>query len=89
MAEIPQNQMAWLQESNVSLLRGFNATIPSAEQSKTRRQQMRNVDTPKLGMSARGLLTEQEDQNVEGDVAMTVGHGNTGRKKKGRESLSE
>jgi hypothetical protein len=50
---------------------------------------MRNVDTSKLGMSARGLLTEQEDQNVEGDVAMTVGHGNTGRKKKGRESLSE
>ncbi|KAF8807652.1 WD40 repeat-like protein [Phlegmacium glaucopus] len=79
--------------SNVSLLRGFNATIPSAEQSKTRRRQMRNVDTPKLGlkklgMSARGLLMEQEDrEDVEDDVVI-VGHGNTGQRKKGRESLS-
>ena len=79
--------------SNVSLLRGFNATIPSAEQSKTRRRQMRNVDTPKLGlkklgMSARGLLTEQEDQvDVEDDVVFVV-KGNAGQRKKGRESLS-
>ena len=82
--------------SNVSLLRGFNATIPSAEQSKTRRRQMRNVDTPKLGlkklgMSARGLLTEQEDhedvEDVEDDVVIVVRE-NTGQRKKGRESLS-
>lgn len=49
--------------SNVSLLRGFNATIPSAEKSRTRRRMMRNVDAPriglkKLGMSARGLLVD-------------------------------
>ena len=79
--------------SNVSLLRGFNATIPSAEQSKTRRRQMRNVDTPKLGlkklgMSARGLLTEQEDQEDEEDGDVIVVRGNTGKRKKGRESLS-
>lgn len=79
--------------SNVSLLRGFNATIPSAEQSKTRRRQMRNIDTPKLGlkklgMSARGLLAEQEDQeDIEND-AVIVAHGNTGQRRKGRESLS-
>lgn len=78
--------------SDVSLLRGFNATIPSAEKSKTRRRQMRNVDTPKLGlkklgMSARGLLTEEEDQeDVEDDVVIV--RGNPGEKKKGRESLS-
>ena len=53
---------------------------------------MRNVDTPKLGlkklgMSARGLLTEQDDQEVEDDVVI-VGHGNTGLRRKGRESLS-
>jgi len=51
--------------SNVSLLRGFNATIPSAEKGKSRRRQTRNVDTPalglkKLGSNARGLLAEDE-----------------------------
>jgi division protein 1 len=81
--------------SNVSLLRGFNATIPSAEQSKTRRRQMRNVDTPrlglkKLGMSARGLLTEDEDheeQSVvsEDDIVVVRPHPGP---RKGRESLS-
>ena len=79
--------------SNVSLLRGFNATIPSAEQSKTRRRQMRNIDTPKLGlkklgMSARGLLVEQEDQEEDEDDVVIVSHRNTGQRKKGRESLS-
>ena len=79
--------------SNVSLLRGFNATIPSAEQSKTRRRQMRNVDTPKLGlkklgMNARGLLTEQEDQDDVEDGDVIVVRGTTGKKKRGRESLS-
>lgn len=89
-AEVPEPKGV---ASNVSLLRGFNATIPSAEQSKTRRRQMRNVDTPKLGlkklgMSARGLLGEDDDhegQSVasEEDVVV-VRH----PKKKGRESLS-
>jgi division protein 1 len=51
--------------SNVSLMRGFNATIPSAEKSRTRRRQMRNVDAPriglkKLGMNARGMLMDDE-----------------------------
>jgi division protein 1 len=89
-AEVPEPEGV---ASNVSLLRGFNATIPSAEQSKTRRRQMRNVETPrlglkKLGMSARGLLADEEDhegQSVasEEDVVV-VRH----PKKKGRESLS-
>ncbi|KAE9409374.1 WD40 repeat-like protein [Gymnopus androsaceus JB14] len=86
--------------SNVSLLRGFNATIPSAEQSKSRRRQMRSVDAPhiglkKLGMSARGLLMEEEDhegQSVasEEDVVLVPRSDATLRKgkRRGRESLS-
>jgi division protein 1 len=82
--------------SDVSLLRGFNATIPSAEQGRTRRRQMRNVDTPriglkKLGMNARGLLTEDEDHDVqsvtsEDDVVVVPREGKG--KRRGRESLS-
>ncbi|KAJ3576265.1 hypothetical protein NP233_g517 [Leucocoprinus birnbaumii] len=81
--------------SNVSLLRGFEATIPSADKSRTRRRQTRHVETPKLGlkklgMSARGMMTEEEDhesQSVasEEDVVLVAGKG---AKRKGRESLS-
>ncbi|TRM65643.1 WD40-repeat-containing domain protein [Schizophyllum amplum] len=85
--------------SNISLLRGFNATIPSSEQGKTRRRQMRNVDTPRLGLKrlgldARGLLTaEEEEHDVASDDDVVVvgrGAGQQKRKKKrrGRESLS-
>ncbi|KAF9056430.1 Trp-Asp repeat-containing protein [Panaeolus papilionaceus] len=81
--------------SNVSLLRGFNATIPSAEQSRTRRRQMRNIDTPKLGLKriglgARGLLTEEEEesQSVASEEDVVLVKQTHGRKKKGRESLS-
>ncbi|THU90750.1 WD40 repeat-like protein [Dendrothele bispora CBS 962.96] len=86
--------------SNVSLLRGFNATIPSAEQSRSRRRQMRSVEAPhiglkKLGMNARGLLTDEEDhegQSVasEDDVVLVPRLDVTTRKgkKRGRESLS-
>ncbi|KAJ6573994.1 WD40-repeat-containing domain protein [Mycena vulgaris] len=85
--------------SDVSLLRGFNATIPSSEQSRTRRRQMRNVDTPriglkKLGMNARGLLTEDEDHDVqsvtsEDDVVVVPRDAGTLKgKRRGRESLS-
>ncbi|KAJ7198926.1 WD40-repeat-containing domain protein [Mycena rebaudengoi] len=88
--------------SDVSLLRGFNATIPSAEQSRTRRRQMRNVETPriglkKLGMNARGLLTEDDDHEAqsvtsEDDVVVVpridAGAGPLKGKRRGRESLS-
>ncbi|KAF8973813.1 WD40 repeat-like protein [Flammula alnicola] len=88
-AEVPEPEGV---ASNVSLLRGFNATIPSAEQSKTRRRQMRNVDTPRLGlkrlgMSARGLLAdedEHEGQSVASEEDVVV----VRHPKKGRESLS-
>jgi division protein 1 len=71
VAEIPEPEGV---ASNVSLLRGFNATIPSAEQSRSRRRQMRSVDTPRiglkqLGMNARGLLAEEEDRDHEGQSA--------------------
>ncbi|KAK0245407.1 WD40-repeat-containing domain protein [Armillaria nabsnona] len=95
LSEVPEPEGV---ASNVSLLRGFNATIPSAEQSRTRRKQMRNVDAPhlglkKLGMHARGMLADDDDgQSLtsEDDVVM-VPRANTIRKtkrRKGRESLS-
>ncbi|EIN13432.1 WD40 repeat-like protein [Punctularia strigosozonata HHB-11173 SS5] len=83
---------------SVSLLRGFEATIPSAEKGKSRRRQARSVDTPKmglkrLGMSARGMLAEDEERESvasEEDVVI-VGRKRGVRpkqKRKGRESLS-
>lgn len=85
--------------SDFSLLRGFNATIPSSEQSRTRRRQMRNVDTPriglkKLGMNARGLLADEDDHDVqsvtsEDDVVVVPRDAGTLKgKRRGRESLS-
>ncbi|KAF6766448.1 Trp-Asp repeat-containing protein [Ephemerocybe angulata] len=90
-AEVPEPEGV---AADVSLLRGFKATIPSADQSRSRRRQMRNVDTPKLGlkkhgMSARGLLTEEEDhdnQSVASEEDMVVIPHQ--KKKRGRESLS-
>jgi division protein 1 len=87
--------------SDVSLLRGFQATIPSAEKSKVRRRQMRNVETPRLGLKkmglhARGLLAEEEDhegQSVpsEDDIVVVAkpdpGKAKRKAKKRGRESL--
>ena len=87
---------------NVSLLRGFNATIPSADKSRARRRQTRNVETPRLGlkrlgMGARGMLADDEDNEGESVVseedmvvvANTVGRGRKSKaKRKGRESLS-
>lgn len=85
--------------SNVSLLRGFKATIPSAEKGRSRRKQMRNIETPrlglkKLGMSARGLLVEEEDRDArsttsEDDLVLVPDvNARPKSKKRGRESLS-
>ncbi|KAH7916494.1 WD40-repeat-containing domain protein [Hygrophoropsis aurantiaca] len=88
--------------SDVSLLRGFNATIPSSEKNRTRRRQMRNVDTPriglkKLGMNARGLMQDDEEEHESRSVASEedmVVVAQVGQKEKhkgrrrGRESLS-
>lgn len=85
--------------SNVSLLRGFKATIPSAEKGRSRRKQMRNVETPrlglkKLGMSARGLLVEEDDRDArsttsEDDLVLVPDvNARPKSKKRGRESLS-
>lgn len=80
----------------VSFLRGFNATIPSSERGKTRRRQMRNVEAPhmglkKLGMSARGLLTEDEahdhESASEDDVVVVRSKGKGKRGRRTRESL--
>ncbi|KAF5392637.1 hypothetical protein D9757_002135 [Collybiopsis confluens] len=96
-AEVPEPDGV---AQNVSLLRGFNATIPSAEQSKSRRRQMRSVDAPhiglkKLGMNARGMLMDEDDhegQSIasEDDVVLVPRLDTTLKKgkKKGRESLS-
>ena len=46
-ADIPEAEGVAL---DVSLLRGFNATIPSSEKNRTRRKQVRNVETPMIGL---------------------------------------
>ncbi|THH12969.1 hypothetical protein EW146_g7199 [Bondarzewia mesenterica] len=78
-----------------SLLRGFQATIPSADKGRVRRRMTRNVDAPKmglkkLGMGSRGLMVDEEGS--EDDVVVVGkedrGRGKKGRKKRGRESLS-
>ncbi|TDL22407.1 WD40 repeat-like protein [Rickenella mellea] len=91
----------------VSLLRGFKATIPSSEKSKYRRRRMRNVEVPrlglkKLGMNARGLLIEEEDEDETESVGsmgsdddfQVITHRDKGKEKallkprrRGRESL--
>jgi mitochondrial division protein 1 len=86
---------------SVSLLRGFNATIPTADKSRIRRRQARNVDAPRLGlkrigMQARGMLGEDEDHESvvsEDDVVLVGSTAGAGGKKgkgkrKGRPSLS-
>jgi len=99
-ADIPEPEGV---ASDVSLLRGFNATIPSAEKSRSRRRQMRNVETPrlglkKMGMTARGLLAEaereeHEQQSVVSEEDMVLvareelGNKKGKGKRKGRERL--
>ncbi|KIP08513.1 hypothetical protein PHLGIDRAFT_29502 [Phlebiopsis gigantea 11061_1 CR5-6] len=83
---------------SVSLLRGFNATIPSADKGRTRRRQTRNVDAPKmglkrLGMSARGMLADEDDHESvvsEDDVVLvgSVAGKKAKGKRRGRQSLS-
>lgn len=86
---------------SVSLLRGFNATIPSADKSRSRRRQTRNVEAPRLGLKrlglhARGMLGDEEDHETqsvvsEDDVVLVESGGTIGRKKgkkRGRQSLS-
>ncbi|TFK76686.1 WD40 repeat-like protein [Pluteus cervinus] len=96
-AEVPEPDGV---ASSVSLLRGFNATIPSSDTGRTRRRQMRSVETPrlglkKLGMNARGLLAEDEDhegQSIASEEDMVLvpraENGKKKPKKRGRESLS-
>ncbi|KIJ68810.1 hypothetical protein HYDPIDRAFT_173441 [Hydnomerulius pinastri MD-312] len=94
-AEVPEPEGV---ASDVSLLRGFNATIPSSEKNRTRRRQMRNVDAPriglkKLGLHARGMLEgdeeEEEGQSVASeDDVIVVGPGRRKGKRRARESLS-
>ena len=79
-----------------SLLRGFEATVPSADTARARRRATRNVDAPRLGLKrlslgARGLMTEpaaDEAESEEEVVVVSRERGRRGRKKRGRESLS-
>ncbi|KAI5117807.1 hypothetical protein M0805_004567 [Coniferiporia weirii] len=93
-AEVPEPEGV---ASDVSLLRGFNATIPSAEKGKSRRRQTRNVETPriglkKLGMNARGLLAEEEGEHdhesaSDDDVVLVKSRQKGRRGRRTRESL--
>ncbi|KAH7103170.1 WD40 repeat-like protein [Auriculariales sp. MPI-PUGE-AT-0066] len=85
---------------DVSLLRGFQATIPASERGKSRRRAVRNVDVPhlglkQLGMRARGMLDEPEDElgSKSDDDMVLVGRTRKSKSKskaqrRGRESLS-
>lgn len=86
--------------TNVSLLRGFSATIPSSDSSRSRRRQTRSIEGPKLGLkklsiTARGMLVDDDDHDsvVSEDDVVLVGKsdakGKKGKtKRKGRQSLS-
>ncbi|KAI0318002.1 WD40-repeat-containing domain protein [Amylostereum chailletii] len=93
-AEIPSEEEH--EEGAPSLLRGFQATIPSADKGRHRRRMTRNVETPrlglkKIGMGSRGMMME-DDEESEGDVVVVDAkereRGRKGRRKRGRESLS-
>jgi mitochondrial division protein 1 len=76
-----------------SLLRGFEATVPSADTARVRRRATRNVDAPRLGLKrlslgARGLMAEEAESEEDVVVVVTRDQrGRHGRKKRGRESL--
>lgn len=81
--------------SDVSLLRGFNATIPSSDRNKSRRRQTRSVDTPriglkKLGVSARGMLEEEDEgrSTVSEEDVVVVRARNRKGKRTARESIN-
>ncbi|KZV77449.1 WD40 repeat-like protein [Peniophora sp. CONT] len=87
-----------LQAGAPSLLRGFQATIPSADKGRSRRRQTRNIETPRLGLkklaaSARGMIgegaeEEEEDGVLVGGAGPDRERGRKGRRKRGRESLA-
>ncbi|EJD55043.1 WD40 repeat-like protein [Auricularia subglabra TFB-10046 SS5] len=69
-AEVPEPKGV---ANDVSLLRGFQATIPSSERGKNRRRQVRNVDVPhmglkQLGMRARGMLDEDHHSQPDDEL---------------------
>ncbi|KAH9075679.1 WD40-repeat-containing domain protein [Lactarius deliciosus] len=80
-----------------SLLRGFEATVPSADSARVRRRATRNVDAPRLGLKrmslgARGLLAEpaaDEAESEEDVVVVTRERGRRGRKKRGTRKRTE
>lgn len=82
--------------SDVSLLRGFNATIPSSEKNRTRRRQLRNVHLPtvglkKLGLQARGMLDDEADDRhsaVSEDDLVVVDQTRRKGKRRPRDSLN-
>lgn len=82
--------------SDVSLLRGFNATIPASEKNRTRRRQLRHVDLPsvglrKLGFQARGMLEDEGEDGhsvVSEDDVVLVDQRRRKGKTRARESLS-
>jgi division protein 1 len=76
-----------------SLLRGFEATVPSADTARARRRATRNVDAPRLGLKrlslgTRGLMAEEVESEEDMVVVTREQRGRRGRKKRGRESLS-
>ncbi|KAG9008007.1 Mitochondrial fission protein [Tulasnella sp. JGI-2019a] len=91
-AEIPEPDPDAV-ASNVSLLRGFNATIPTAERGKTRRRKTRNVDAPhmglkRLGMNARGMLGGDDERSETGEDVRPGDRRDKKGRRKSRPSLA-
>ncbi len=96
-AEVPEPDGV---ASDISLLRGFNATIPSSEKGKTRRRQTRNVEAriglKRIGAGPKSYMADEEERESvisEEDVVFVAHSDARGRKskskrKRGRESLS-
>jgi mitochondrial division protein 1 len=60
---------------NVSLLRGFNATMPSSGQGKERRRRARNLNVPKASLRKLGMASDRRDEReslAEADKGPTV-----------------
>jgi mitochondrial division protein 1 len=82
--------------SDVSLLRGFKATIPSATKGRMRRRQARNVDVSPLGLKKLGSnVRSLPDEDLvgaeasQGDDVVLIGKkkGKWKPKRRGRQSL--
>lgn len=78
--------------SQVSLLRGFEATIPSAKQARSRRRRERAREGPRLGLKqmgdrARGLLTDGDVDSPDASFDASVASPSRDARRKERQAM--